>query len=322
MSQNNIHKRMLNVEEQVQHLKDKGITFQLVNENEAKEYLRNNNYYFKLTSYRKNYQKYEAGDNKGKYISLDFGHLKDLAIIDMDLRYMLAQLSFDIEHYAKIELLRMAEDLGEDGYAICEDFINAQTEEQINRLISEINRNKSSVYCGDLLAKYPENFPLWVFLELISFGRLVSFYGFCANRFQDKKMKNRYFMLKTCKDIRNAAAHSNCIINDLKSGNAQYNARYEVIQELSKGKIASKNIRDKRMSNARVQQIVTLLYVYKKIVTSKGVQEKAINRLKMFEERMMRNINFYQENDMIRSNFEFLKLVIDNWYVNAYNSNT
>ncbi len=56
-----VHKPMLDVEGQVQHLKDKGITFQLVNEEEAKEYLRNNNYYFKLTSYRKNYESMKTG---------------------------------------------------------------------------------------------------------------------------------------------------------------------------------------------------------------------------------------------------------------------
>ena len=55
-----VHKPMLDVEGQVQHLKDKGITFQLVNDEEAKEYLRNNNYYFKLTSYRKNYEKLDS----------------------------------------------------------------------------------------------------------------------------------------------------------------------------------------------------------------------------------------------------------------------
>ena len=59
--------------------------------------------------------------------------------------------------------------------------------------MNEINRNENSVYCGDLFSRYPENFPLWVFLELIPFGRLVSFYGFCASRFQDKKMKNIHF---------------------------------------------------------------------------------------------------------------------------------
>ena len=149
------HKPMLNVEGQVQHLKDKGVTFNIVNEEDAKVYLRNNNYYFKLTSYRKNYPKHEDGDNDGKYISLDFGYLKDLAIVDMDLRYMLAQLSFDIEHYTKIELLRLAEDLGEDGYAICDDFINSQSEDQRKKLMNEINRNENSVYCGDLSGEFP-----------------------------------------------------------------------------------------------------------------------------------------------------------------------
>jgi len=311
-----VHKPMLDVEGQVQHLKDKGITFQLVKEKEAKEYLRNNNYYFKLTSYRKNYEKYLDGDNEGEYISLDFGYLKDLAIIDMDLRYMLAQLSFDIEHYTKIELLRLTKDLGEDGYAICDDFINSQIEDQKKRLMNEINRNENSVYCGDLFSRYPEKFPVWVFLELIPFGRLVSFYGFCANRFQDKAMKKKHFMLKTCKDIRNAAAHSSCILNDLRPDTAQYNTSYDVLQKLARIKSVSKNVREKKMSNARIQQIVTLLYVYEKIVTSTGVQYKAVERLRKFEERMIRNIEYYKDNDMIRTNFEFLNLVIDNWYPN------
>lgn len=310
-----LHKPMLNVNAQINHLKDKGVGFNLVSEEEAKEYLRNNNYYFKLTSYRKNYFKYESGERKGKYIALDFGYLKDLAIIDMDLRYMLAQLSFDIEHYTKIELLRMAEDRAEDGYMICNDFLNSQKEDQKERLKNEISRNKGSIYCGDLFLRYPEERPVWVLLELIPFGRLVSFYGFCAERFQDKKMKRQYYMLKTCKDIRNAAAHSSCILNDLRANTTQYDTNYDVSRELSKIKGLSKDVRDKKMSNARVQQIVTLLYVYKRIVTSKGVQEKAVKRLEEFKVRMLRNAHYYEDNDIIRSNFEFLTKVIDNWYL-------
>ncbi|SCP98556.1 hypothetical protein SAMN05421730_102234 [Anaerobium acetethylicum] len=49
--------------------------------------------------------------------------------------------------------------------------------------------------------------------------------------------------------------------------------------------------------------------VYEKIVTSKGVQDKAVERLTKFKERMIRNIDYYQDNDMIRTNFEFLKLL-------------
>jgi len=80
----------------------------------------------------------------------------------------------------------------------------------------EINRNRRSVYCGDLIDKYDGRYPIWVFIEVISFGRLVSFYDFCANRFSDMSMKNNFYRLLTCKEIRNASAHSNCILNDLK----------------------------------------------------------------------------------------------------------
>ena len=31
----------------------------------------------------------------------------------------------------------------------------------------------------------------------------------------------------------------------------------------------------------------------------------------------MKNIEYYQDNDMIRTNFDFLKLVIDNWHLNV-----
>lgn len=276
--------------------------------------MRYNNYYFKLTSYKKNYTKYKSGENEGKYISLDFGHLKDLAIIDMNLRYVLAQLSFDIEHYTKIQLLCMAEDTGEDGYAIVDDFMDALSNGQHSRLMNEISRNENSVYCGDLFSKYPEHFPIWVFLELIPFGRLVSFYGFCSERFHNKKMRNRYYILKTCKDIRNAAAHSSCIINDLSPNSSKYATSYEVMKQLSSIKEISKYSRDKKMSNARIQQIVTILYAYDKVVTSNEAVKNAKEALYKYQKCMMRNINYYKDNDTIRTSFEFLKIVIDKWY--------
>lgn len=308
-------KPMLTIEGQIEHLKSKGITFNLVNEDDAREYLRNNNYYFKLTSYRKNYQKYEKGVNEGKYIALDFGHLKDLSIIDMELRYMLAQLSFDIEHYTKIELLRIAEDNNEDGYSICKDYINSLNEQHRELLLSEIERNRNTVYYGELVSTYSKELPLWVFLELISFGRLVSFYGFCSERYSSKLMENNYYMLMTCKDIRNAAAHNSCIINNLSPRTARFKLRIDVNQELCQIEGISKNVRNRKMSNARVQQIVTLLFIYKKIVTSKGVKDKAVRSLDLFVDRMLKNKSYYITNDVIRTTFDFLELVIDNWYL-------
>ena len=52
-------KPMLNLNEQINHLKNKGIKFELISEVDAKNYLKENSNYFKLTSYRKNFFKYE-----------------------------------------------------------------------------------------------------------------------------------------------------------------------------------------------------------------------------------------------------------------------
>ena len=115
---------MLDAEGLINHLKDKGVLFTVVKEEEAKKYLFENNNYFKLSSYRKNYDKYLGGENDGKYIKLEFAYLKDLAIIDMRLRYILVQMALDIEHYIKIQLLNhITNDENEDGYSIVEDYI-------------------------------------------------------------------------------------------------------------------------------------------------------------------------------------------------------
>ena len=52
------NKPILNIEEQIAYLKSKGVRFEIMKEEEAKEYLAFHNNYFKLTAYRKNYNKY------------------------------------------------------------------------------------------------------------------------------------------------------------------------------------------------------------------------------------------------------------------------
>ena len=46
---------MLSVDDLISHMKEKGILFDIMTEDAAKEYLGKNNNYFKLSSYRKNY---------------------------------------------------------------------------------------------------------------------------------------------------------------------------------------------------------------------------------------------------------------------------
>lgn len=99
-------KPRLSLDEQIQHLKGKGILFNIMDEGSAKQYLKYNNNYYKLTSFRKNYDKHPDGENKGKYIRLEFAYLVDVLIIDMRLRYRIVEIALDIEHHTKLQFLR------------------------------------------------------------------------------------------------------------------------------------------------------------------------------------------------------------------------
>ena len=77
-------KNKLTIDKQVIDLKDKGVLFNIMNEDDAHKFLRYNNYYFKLKSYARNYP---INPKNGKYVNLEFAYLVDLAVIDMKLRY-------------------------------------------------------------------------------------------------------------------------------------------------------------------------------------------------------------------------------------------
>mgnify|MGYP000213953942 CR=1 FL=1 len=125
-----ITKPKLSLEGQIEHLKKKGVLFNIMNEESAKEYLTQHNNYFKLTAYRKNYDKHPDGENKGKYINLEFAYLVDLAVIDMRLRYRIVHMALDIEHHTKLQLLRMMDKFNEDGYQIVQDYMDSLSEVQ------------------------------------------------------------------------------------------------------------------------------------------------------------------------------------------------
>lgn len=309
-------KPMLNAEELINHLEEKGVKFYLISKDEAKKYLEENNNYFKLASYRKNFSKYENGYNEEKYIDLDFKMLIDLSIIDMRLRKTMLSIVLDLEHYAKVKLLSKVENATKDGYSIVEEYIqDLKNKGEYDYLESELNKNIRGTYCGDLVDKYKGEYPIWAFVEIIPFGRFIKFYMFVADKLQDKSMIDEAYLLKNVRELRNACAHNNCIINDLKSSTSKYKTNYKILNEIAAIGI-SKKTRDNKMTNARIQQIVTLLYLNKKITTSKGVLNHQIVMLQDLKNRVEHHIEYYDTNDLVQTSLNFLNKVIDNWYNN------
>lgn len=111
--------------QQVAYLRNaKGLSFDIMGEDEAESFLGNRNYFFKVKAFGKNYEKYYSeGNLKGRYINLDFAHLVELSRLDKHLRSLVLDLTLDIEHYIKVRINASAMRCGSDPYLLAKRFL-------------------------------------------------------------------------------------------------------------------------------------------------------------------------------------------------------
>ena len=319
-------KPMLHINEMVDYLKLKNIKFERISEKDAENYLKNNNNYYNLTSYKNNFEKYFVnGIFIDKYIDLDFSYLKDLSIIDHRLRLILFKMIIDIEHYLKIKILNTIESIDEeDGYRIVnqylkQDFYNVKFPKKVH---NSIFKKVGSEYYQKIFSKYDldkdkklENIPIWEFLEIITFGELVNFYDFYTNEYKLKDENKDVYILRDIVKLRNAVAHNNCILSELNMKKNKYPPSYKIIQFLNNCNIG-KDTRSKKLSNSRIRQITYTLYMFNEIVTSDGIKnnvKKDINEL--FFDRIIKHKEYYNNNELLKSIYCYFKKIIENNYM-------
>lgn len=308
-------KRLLTTDQLITHMKSKGITFNIISESDAKVFLQENNYYMKLASYRENYSKYSVGKKAGQYINLDFAYLKELSTFDMHLRYLIIQMCLDLEHALKVSLLTHVEkNPKEDGYELIRKFIgytNNKGQAQNEYILKKIRGHKSSDYCRDLIEKYYPYFPVWVFVELISFGDLTYLVSFYDELYSDPIANNKF--MNTVRDIRNAAAHSNCLINKLFEPLASGQQIDSIISTYIKTiPNISSTARAKNLNYRVVYNFIILLYVYDRIVPDGIAKQRRHNELKeLFNVRMVTHADYFQSNNKLTGVYTFVKKVVD-----------
>ena len=309
-------KTLLDIDEQIAKLRRKGVTFNLCGEDEARAYLTNRMYFFKLYAYRVLFEKHVGGPLDNQFLGLDFWHLRQLASVDRTLRYALLPCTLDVEHYARVRLMQkttLHED--KDGYSVVSDYMTALNHAERRRREGEIHALERDVYCGDLVRKYgsPDQMPLWVFLELASFGTFIDLYLFCANRWNDEEMRHEHYNLRQSKMVRNACAHSSNIINGFSRSDAITRPDDAVWRALAEAGV-SRRVRSAKMRNSRLQQIATLLYLHMSTVPKGTSRTRAKADLGKLQTAMTNTLEILSDNDAVRSSFGFLGKLIDKWF--------
>lgn len=311
----------------IRKMVNKGITFNYISDSDVENYLSNINNYLRTASYRKNYQKYQRGKNSGKYIHLDFSYLQELSTIDMHFRFLVSKMCLDIEHALKVHMLKDIElDHSTDGYDIVSDFLS-----QNQYIISKLEAISTSPYTANLIKKYftlqssyntakrkvihtivnYNDCPAWVLLETLSFGDLIKFYAFYYKVPSSTIISPQ--IINLVKSLRNGAAHNNCILADLTSGSSKAPPK-EIHHAIKKISSISTTQRKKKLLCRSMLEFVSLLYVYK-LVVSENVKYHRINELKsLFLERMKQKKTFFRDNELIKSNYAFARKVINDFF--------
>ncbi|MBM6942620.1 Abi family protein [Collinsella intestinalis] len=265
---------LLTVEEQIVHMKAKGIAFELCTEEEAAVHLRTKCQFFHIYAYRKLFDKHVGGDRDGQYVGLDFGHLRALSRMDSELRDVLLPMTLDVEHFAKVRLLAAAEDYGEDGYAIMRAYWDSLPDDQRNFVKRELDRREGDPYASDVVRKYRNDMPLWVFSEVVSFGAFQRLMRFCGMRWGDTEILRLHYLQKWVQSVRNFSAHGACALNDLSQPPVgKWRAPDELTRVLASFGI-SKRLRSKHLRSPRMAQICTLIHLYAQVAPKGKTRSK------------------------------------------------
>lgn len=294
-------KSKITFDDMIQHFKNKNVSFNSISEAEAKEILQERTYFFKLKSYKNNFDR----DKHGNFKKLDFGMLMDFSIIDMHLRTFVLNVSLSIEHTLKTKLLKIiTDDPNEDGYKILLDFINHHNTKgrRGSTMTMDSLWGKAHIYANrgkgsDLYKAYKNSESVWIMFEVITFGTLVEFAEFYKDTRShniDIKLNNVITNLKYVKFLRNIAAHSSPLIINLRNLKF-FGAEPSVTKFLTTIPSYDSSKEQVFLKNRVIHHFVAMLFVFENLITSKGVRKNVYRELIELTKRCRRNSSFYVE---------------------------
>lgn len=249
----------------------------------------------------------------------------ELSKIDMYFRKIILEMCLDVEHVLKT---RMLYDIScnekEDGYNIVQKYFSAYH----NTKMEIIQKANSYNFTSNLAGKYTvdEEYPVWNLVELLSFGKFVELYTLY---YQEYNSPNYSVYLQSIKFLRNAAAHSNCLLSSLMrpKGEKKFRKTNQLTNALAKAKKEiSEHARVKYMSYPVFHDFVALVFVYNDLLkeaANRNMRNNTMNELVHFfcEEngRVLKHRDYFAKNQVITEAYKFVSSVIQ--YIQKQNSN-
>lgn len=230
-------------------------------------------------------------------------------------------MCLDIEHALKIRILRdICCDKDEDGYEIVTESICKHP-----YIVQEIYKKRFSTYVGDLINNYfkfqiidgedgkslvgicETTCPVWALMEIIGFGDFIKFYTFYYSEQQPYGVTDN--ILNLVKSLRNACAHNNCLIHNLRSGNSK--PPYTISNFISKIKGISKDVRNKNLRRRPILEMTALLYIYEEVVVDTIKKHRLEELDDLLKNRMLKNRHYFKDQQIVKSTYYFFVKIVD-----------
>lgn len=299
-------KQKLDVEGQIRKLEKDGISFRLCSREKAAQFLTCNTYLFKIKSYLKNYPR---DDRDGLYHHVDFAYLVELSTLDMHFRNLVLRLCLSIEHQLKVTLMRdFTQNPLEDGYSIIQDFF-----EQFPAVRNELEHRR--VFESEkLMEKYFPDVPIWVFLEVCTFGGFTRLLTFYYRKYPTSRSESLLRLVYSVRFLRNACAHNNCLLNSLRepyTRSRPFRPNRDLMLFLQK-KGFSRNALMKKMTNPLVHDFTASLRLFSLTCQSRELYQAVLEDFRsLFSGRFLRHADYFSTYPFLTSYYEFAVKVID-----------
>lgn len=270
-----IIKPKLNFEGLLEKLHDRKITNGSFTDDEIIDYLKTRSYYYKISSYRKNYPK----SPQGGYANLTFNHLEITAKLDVRLREYLLNMCLDVEHALRTSMMTiLTEDNQEDGYKIVENFQD-EFPEKFSDILSHFRNNK---YKQDMFNKRTQ-ISVWVLMEIIDYGTLVQFLEFYTTHNTNHEDELYPYQQRFIKNIRNACAHNDVYLINIFDKTTNIPRPQPAIKSFA----TYMSINNGLVRYQKIIDLIALFFIHKRLCSQQLNQRRYDQGLEIF--------NYYQQ---------------------------
>ncbi len=300
----------LSVHDQINYLKERNVTFNLMNEKRAIEILLHESYFHKLLNYKHVLSRFRTNEIDD-FNGIEFNDLVELKAIDSSLRELFNDITLEIEHYFKVLILRHVDcNPKRCDHYFYYDIVDIDKVYRINNRMKKRIKNYDDYYSRKHLKKFPDQKPIWVLNEYLSFGEVLEIFTTYVRKYKLREFDTLIHYLKAAKLIRNITAHNNTLY-------MRSQAVREDVRTLRSDLDVLANVRlgEKYIETNFTNKLASTLLVYK-LLAPKEIYDERLNKIYIEIHTLIKKYEVFERypNEVAIKDVKYLCSIINKLY--------